>query len=54
MIKKELKFRVYFSHINRESSLNLYSHVLEKHPCIERGILEIFHILVLHYVIICV
>lgn len=54
MIKKELKFWVYFSYIDRELSLNLYSYVLEKYLCIERGIYEVFYILVLYYVIICV
>lgn len=47
MIKKELKLRVYFSHVI-ESSVNLYSYIIEKHLYVERGIYEVFHTLVLH------
>ena len=47
VVKKELKFRVYFSCIIRESNLNLYSHIIiEKHP--PTGIYEVFHTLVPH------
>lgn len=47
VIKKELKYRVYFSYIIRESKLNLYSHIIiEKHP--PTGIYEVLRILVPH------
>lgn len=45
-VRKELKFRVYFSHNMRASSLNLYSHIIEKHLSVERGIYEVSHIFV--------